>query len=72
MTISVVAEKWMPDHVTTCPIRPPLFVAQPPTTKDGRKKIQRLMIANRGEIACRIIATCRKLNITSISIYVQE
>ncbi|KAH8652652.1 carbamoyl-phosphate synthase L chain, ATP binding domain-containing protein [Tricladium varicosporioides] len=37
--------------------------------ESGRPIIKRLMIANRGEIACRIISTCRKLNITSIAVY---
>ncbi|HRG75887.1 MAG TPA: acetyl-CoA carboxylase biotin carboxylase subunit, partial [Leptospiraceae bacterium] len=32
-------------------------------------KIKRLLIANRGEIAIRIIRTCKKLNIHSICIY---
>ncbi|KAH7385813.1 carbamoyl-phosphate synthase L chain, ATP binding domain-containing protein [Pyrenochaeta sp. MPI-SDFR-AT-0127] len=52
--------------------RPPLFIAQPLLNSDGSPKIRRVFIANRGEIACRIIATCRKLNLTSIAIYVQE
>jgi hypothetical protein len=52
--------------------RPPLFVAQPLLNNDGSPKISRVFIANRGEIACRVIATCRKLNLTSIAIYVQE
>ena len=30
---------------------------------------KRLLIANRGEIACRIIATCRRLGIHSIAVY---
>ncbi|MGA0001667.1 MAG: biotin carboxylase N-terminal domain-containing protein, partial [Steroidobacteraceae bacterium] len=29
--------------------------------------IRRLLIANRGEIACRIVATCRRLGIHSIA-----
>jgi len=33
------------------------------------KKIERLLIANRGEIAVRIIRTCKKLGIHSICIY---
>ncbi|KAH7125143.1 carbamoyl-phosphate synthase L chain, ATP binding domain-containing protein [Dendryphion nanum] len=52
--------------------RLPLFVAQPLLNVDGLPKIKRVFIANRGEIACRVIATCRKLNLTSIAIYVQE
>ncbi|KIW26168.1 uncharacterized protein PV07_09284 [Cladophialophora immunda] len=52
--------------------RPPLFVAQLPSSSHGRRQIQRVLIANRGEIACRIIATCRKLDLTSIAIYAQE
>jgi len=34
--------------------------------------IRRLLIANRGEIACRIISTCKKLGITSLAIFVTE
>ncbi len=52
--------------------RPPLFVAQLPSGTDDRRQIRRVLIANRGEIACRIIATCRKLDITSIAIYAEE
>jgi hypothetical protein len=52
--------------------RPPLFVAQQLLSDDGLPKVQRVFIANRGEIACRIIDTCRKLNLISVAIYVQE
>lgn len=54
------------------PDRPPLFVAQIPLDNEGTPFIKSVLIANRGEIACRIIAACRKLSITCISIYVQE
>ncbi|KUL82518.1 hypothetical protein ZTR_10641 [Talaromyces verruculosus] len=54
------------------PDRPPLFVAQIPVSQFGSPLIQCVLIANRGEIACRIIAACRKLDVKSISIYVKE
>ena len=34
-----------------------------------RVKIKKLLIANRGEIACRIIKTCKKLGIKTVAIY---
>jgi 3-methylcrotonyl-CoA carboxylase alpha subunit len=33
------------------------------------RRINRLLIANRGEIACRIAATARRLNMTSLAVY---
>ena len=31
--------------------------------------IKKILIANRGEIACRIIDSCKKLNLHSIGVY---
>jgi acetyl/propionyl-CoA carboxylase alpha subunit len=57
---------------SAAPLRPPLFAAQLPPSTPGKRRIERVCIANRGEIACRIIATCRKLSLISIAIYVDE
>ncbi|KAK7397775.1 hypothetical protein QQX98_012855 [Neonectria punicea] len=54
------------------PARSPLWVAPVPLQDDGTRRIKSLLIANRGEIACRVIATCRKLQIKSIAIYADE
>lgn len=57
---------------TQHPERPPLWTAQLPLQEDGTRRIRRVLIANRGEIACRIIKTCRLLDIASIAIYANE
>ncbi|GAB1217469.1 hypothetical protein ATERTT37_006708 [Aspergillus terreus] len=61
-----------PGALNAAPLRPPLFVAPSPLAENGRPVIQKLLIANRGEIACRIAQTCRKLNITSVGVYADE
>lgn len=48
------------------------LVARPSVAENGEPRIRRLMIANRGEIACRIISTCKELGIVSIAIYTDE
>jgi acetyl/propionyl-CoA carboxylase alpha subunit len=38
---------------------------------DNFQRIRKVLIANRGEIACRIIKSCKELGLTSIAIYSQ-
>lgn len=53
--------------------RPPLFVApQPASLETGLPAIRKVFIANRGEIACRVIATCRMFQIQTVVVYVRE
>lgn len=49
-----------------------LFVAGLPQLDEGATRIRKLLIANRGEIACRIIVTCKELGIASVAIFVSE
>lgn len=49
-----------------------LYIAPIPQDDHGQPRIRRILIANRGEIACRVIATCQKLNTVAIAIYVDE
>ncbi|KIX97081.1 uncharacterized protein Z520_07195 [Fonsecaea multimorphosa CBS 102226] len=49
---------------------PNLYLAKPRTDKE--RHIRRLLVANRGEIACRVVKTAQTLGIACIVIYTEE
>ena len=50
-------------------VRPCATAAASPETASKRRMFKRILIANRGEIACRIIKTARRMGIETVAVY---
>src|SRR2546423_14114841 len=40
-----------------------------PLTSDAMRRFRKILIANRGEIACRIIWTCKEMGIQTVAVH---
>ena len=47
----------------------PLWTAEPASNRPGRAMFKKILIANRGEIACRVIKTARRMGIATVAVY---